>query len=349
MTLLLANIQRNIGLTIAPLLIIAFILYIVINMRRSRPELGNEIELAPNRKPYYDDEGLEGPRLDRFLSYALGLLAIIAVGLPLYWLAEPGRLEGQIEALERKFVSRGEATFAENCASCHAAGGVGGVAAFVQTDPLTGDYVADTSWLAPALDNVLLRYDRVDVTYVLDHGRPFSPMQPWSTVGGGAMNEQQIKNIIDYLAAIQISTEEARATAAGGIEDVTERYAAAGIDLSEGEAIFHNEVGAGAYGCARCHTSGWSFGDPGPVGGGAFGPNLWNVQRKFATDADLVDFLAEGCVMGATYGINSQCKTGQMPGFGEYYTTAQLEALVAYVKTLDGSQELPTDPAAGQE
>lgn len=347
MDLLLANVQRNIGLVLAPLLILAFVVYILINMRRARPEVGNEIELAPNRKPYYDDEDLEGPRLDRFLTMALVLLAVVSVGLPLYWLAEPGRMEGQVAALERKFVDRGLATFEANCASCHAAGAVGGVAAFVQTDPATGDFVANRSWAAPALNNVLLRYDREEVTYVLDHGRPFSPMQPWSTVGGGAMNTQQVKNIIDYLTSIQISTEEARAAAAEGVADMQERYAEAGIELTEGEAIFHNQAAAGTYGCARCHTSGWSYGDPGPVGGGAFGPNLWGVDRKFATEDDLVAFLEEGCSMGDTYGINGQCKTGQMPAFGEYYTEGQLEALVDYVKTLDGTQQVPAD-AAGE-
>ncbi|MPY94492.1 MAG: c-type cytochrome [Acidimicrobiia bacterium] len=349
MTLLLASIQRNVGLVMAPLLIIAFALYVIFNLRRARPETGTEIELAPNRKPYYGDEDLEGPRLDRFLTYALGLLGIVAIGLPLYWLAEPGRMEGQIAALEKKFESRGEATFEENCATCHAAGAVGGVAAFVQTDPLTGDYVADRSWVAPALNNVLLRYDREEITYVLDHGRPFSPMQPWSTVGGGAMNEQQIKNIIDYLASIQISTEEARTEAREGAEATMQAYGEAGIPLSEGAAMFHNEAASGTYGCARCHTDGWSFGVPGPVGGGAFGPNLWNVDKKFASDEEFVAFLAEGCEAGMTYGVNGQCKTGQMPAFGEYYTEAQLEALVDYVKSLDGSQQVPADPAGGEE
>jgi mono/diheme cytochrome c family protein len=123
------------------------------------------------------------------------------------------------------------------------------------------------------------------------------------------------------------------------------RYGEAGIELSEGAAMFNNLASSGTYGCARCHTSGWSYGDPGPVGGGAFGPNLWNVRQKFASKEDFVAFLTVGCEEGAVYGINSQCKTGQMPAFGDAYTEAQLLALVDYVDTLDGSQQLPTDPA----
>ena len=30
------------------------------NTRKARPELGSEIELAPNRKPYFDDEKITG-------------------------------------------------------------------------------------------------------------------------------------------------------------------------------------------------------------------------------------------------------------------------------------------------
>src|SRR5690606_35701250 len=178
---------------------------------------------------------------------------------------------------------------------------------------------------------------------------PFSPMQPWSTLGGGAMNEQQIKNIIDYLASIQISREEARAAATAGVEEMQASFAAAGTTLSEGEAMFHNEAASGTYGCARCHTNGWPHGDPGPVGGGAFGPSRWNVEGRFASDEAFASFLAQGCEAGSTYGVNGQCKTGQMPAFGEYYTSDQLQALVEYVKSLDGSQQLPTDPSGEEE
>ena len=52
---------------------------------------------------------------------------------------------------------------------------------------------------------------------MLDHGRPFSPMQPWSTVGGGSKNEQQIKNIIDYLESITITPDEAQQQATDGV------------------------------------------------------------------------------------------------------------------------------------
>ena len=38
-----------------------WIVYGLFNVAAGRKEVGSEMELAPNRKPYYDDETLEGP------------------------------------------------------------------------------------------------------------------------------------------------------------------------------------------------------------------------------------------------------------------------------------------------
>ena len=49
-----------------------WLVYVWSNIRAGRPEAGSEIELAPNRKPYYDDEELEGRRLERVQLLGLG-------------------------------------------------------------------------------------------------------------------------------------------------------------------------------------------------------------------------------------------------------------------------------------
>jgi mono/diheme cytochrome c family protein len=116
-------------------------------------------------------------------------------------------------------------------------------------------------------------------------------------------------------------------------------------NASEGELLFNLQANSGSYSCARCHTQGWSYGRPGPTGSGAFGPKLYSVVDKFNSVEDLEDFLSEGCELGSLYGRQSQCKSGQMPAFGEVYTPEQLEAVAEYVATLDGSQQF--DPNAG--
>ena len=56
-------------------------LYGLANIRKSRAEIGSEIKLAANRKPYYDDETLEGPRLERVQLWGVILLAAYVIGL----------------------------------------------------------------------------------------------------------------------------------------------------------------------------------------------------------------------------------------------------------------------------
>ena len=100
---------------------------------------------GPNRKPYYDDEQLEGPRLERVQLFGLLSLAIIVIALPLYWLFEPSRQAGAREKGSAQLAKWGSELFATtaqggfNCASCH--GGMkatGGAAPYTITDKTTG-------------------------------------------------------------------------------------------------------------------------------------------------------------------------------------------------------------------
>ena len=271
---------RAIGLTVAALTVLAFIALWIRNIRQSRAELGAEVEVAPNRRPYLPDEELEGTKLDRSLSFALVLLAIVGVGLPLYWLAEPGRQSGWEDKFDAQFVSRGQTlyTTGAQCANCHVAGGVGGQAPYVLQDA-SGQFVANALWYAPALDGVLNRYSIDEVRYVLNYGRPGSPMAAWGTPGGGPMTTQQVDNVIDYLATLQLPTldpdvigeaddPDAAAKAATEVEqqvrDEVERSLKEGEFNSLGQAVFNlgffSGYKGGAYACARCHTSGWSLG-----------------------------------------------------------------------------------------
>ncbi len=61
------------ALVLGVVLLIAWVIYGAVNVfgKRARQEVGAELELAPNRKPYYDDEVLEGPRMERFQLFGL--------------------------------------------------------------------------------------------------------------------------------------------------------------------------------------------------------------------------------------------------------------------------------------
>ena len=60
-----ADITTNVAWIILVVAIGGWALYAFANIRRSRREIGSEIRLAANRKPYYDDEILEGKKLER--------------------------------------------------------------------------------------------------------------------------------------------------------------------------------------------------------------------------------------------------------------------------------------------
>ena len=141
------------------------------------------------------------------------LLIVIVIGLPLYWVLEPGRQTGATEGLEKRLAGWGAGLFAPtadggfNCAGCH--GGMtagGGEAPYTVTDQVTQEVVS-VNWKAPALNTVLYRFDEDEVRYILNYGRPGSPMSAWGLDGGGPMNAQQIQSLIEYIKSIQIPRE----------------------------------------------------------------------------------------------------------------------------------------------
>ena len=305
---LLAADFRVIGLTVGALVLIAFVALFFRNIQAAKPELGSEIELAPNRKPYLSDEDLEGTKLDKALTFALVNLGILALALPLYWLAEPGRQSGAIDAYNASFESRGEGTYVggAQCVNCHSAGGTGGVAPYVLQDG-DGQFVANAQWQAPALNNVLLRYSEEEVRYILNFGRPGSPMAAWGTPGGGPLTTQQVDNVIIYLRTVQVQSldpvdialeggddpndagseaaQEAADELSAAVRAEVDRSIAENEFSSIGEAVFNMGLYSGFQGgslsCARCHTAGWSLGieatpdalDPGVAGCGGGNPS----------------------------------------------------------------------------
>ena len=78
--LLAASTQRSIGFIIFAVLIVGFLVYLLLNSREARSEVGSELDLAANRKPYLDDSELEGSKLDRALLTGLVMLVVISVG-----------------------------------------------------------------------------------------------------------------------------------------------------------------------------------------------------------------------------------------------------------------------------
>lgn len=346
--MIVATTQRAIGFVILAIVAVGFVIWLVANLRAGRKEIGSEIELAANRKPYLSDEELEGPKLNLALYSALGLLAVIAVVLPLYWLAEPGRQEGAVKTFDETFVRRGLEIYENGaqCVNCHGGAGVGGVANFIINDQ-NGQFVAQVNWIAPALNNVLYRFDEDQVRYILNYGRPGTPMAAWGAPGGGPLTTQQIDEIIAYLWTVQKPVEEMRTevvdfvrridpeladrlvevndsnqdltTLGGDVEPVNANRLSRADEIKLGEILFNNqELATGTYSCARCHVAGAAYGKNWQpferLQYGAFGPNLIGVEND-STEQQHFNLVWRGMDEGKLYFSRKQGNP-QMPGFG---------------------------------
>jgi mono/diheme cytochrome c family protein len=342
--LVLANTQRTIGLVLAALLAVAFVTYVLITMRIGRREAGAEVELAPNRKPYLDDEELETRKLDQSLVAGLVLLLAVGIGLPAYWLAEPGRQDGEKEHQLDQYLRRGEHVYTTKaqCINCHAAKGAGGTYKATITDA-EGNFVDQVNWAAPALDTVMYRYSREEIRQILTYGRPGTPMPAWGIAGGGPLDAKSIEDVITYLEYLQKPVEKVRAEVAASLDEVCGPEEVAADSYTDpigdgdgerdlinpactapdaqfetmGEALFNLPAAGGTYSCARCHTrysSTSSLLDEPPEetargldGGGWYGPSLRTGATSKYTPAEHLEFVTTGGVFPGTW---------EMPGFG---------------------------------
>lgn len=331
--LLAVSSQQRIGLAVVLVMLVGWVIYLLSVARRTY-EPGAELTQAPNRKPYYDDEGMEGTRLTRYLWWAFAMLAISAVGLPAYWVREPFRQTGAgldrgTAYFEEEAIKRGEWYFEASpgdpptprephygCETCHGKKGIGGVASYTLTDPANPDALPkQVQWAAPPLNTVMLRFRPDEVLFILTYGRAGTPMPPWGVAGGGALNDQQLHDLIAYLDSIKLDPKDVK-------EANLKEYGTDGAKLFEGF-------------CARCHTQGASYGQPTVQGGGAYGPDLTGgaTLRQFPAVQQQIEWVTETAEIGKQYGQRG-ISSGRMPHFGNMLTDDQIKAVVDYERTL---------------
>jgi mono/diheme cytochrome c family protein len=121
---------------------------------------------------------------------------------------------------------------------------------------------------------------------------------------------------------------------------VAENWQQTTRSASDGAILFMNN-------CARCHTRGWSYFDatdpqgnppPGIMGGGAYGPNLTNgdVNNQFpppSGESQLQQWISIGVPANEQYGIRG-ISSGRMPHFGAVLSKQDIEAIMAYERSL---------------
>ena len=326
---------RNILFLVNGIALVVFLVMAILGSRRHKPAP------PPNLTPYYDDETMEGPKLERFLGAAVIFSAILAASLPVYWLLEPTRQTKMNKDFLKSSNERGRLRFAVagtvppsevlnlECARCHGAKAEGGAATFLLPPSQPGDLAKTVSWTAPSLNDVLLRFSTDTVTQIITYGRPGTPMPAWGLAGGGPLPDQPIEDLVNYLQSIQIKPEEAMKINTAKAEQILK----GNPGISEGQALFMAA-------CARCHTKGWSYGQPDVMGGGgAFGPNLTNgvELRQFPPlaggVAKHVEFVTTGSGFQKPYGSQG-IGSGRMPGFGQELSARQIDEIVLYERGL---------------
>ncbi len=170
-------------------------------------------EVAPNLRPGITDEEMETKRLEGGQKAAIVFSAFLAVSLPLYFLTEPQRQAGFVEEFADSSIERGAHIVEEfACFSCHGPEGSGGVAPYVEKR--SGVTV---SWSAPSLNDVFFRYTEDEVNFWVTYGRGNTPMPAWGLPGGGPLNEEQVVDVVNYLATIQVTQPENLADIEPGI------------------------------------------------------------------------------------------------------------------------------------
>ena len=150
---------------------------------------------------------------------------------------------------------------------------------------------------------------------MLGYGRAGTTMPAWGIKGGGPMNDQQVDNLVSYLESITLDEKEVK----------DKNQAEFGTD---GRKLFEGF-------CAQCHTHGAPYGEPGPPGGGAFGPALSGgaTLRQFPDPKLHIEWVGETAEYGKQYGVRGIAK-GVMPHFGRMLSPEQIQAIVDYERGL---------------
>ena len=353
---------RSIAIVLLPIVGIGWSIYVFINIRQAKSEVGSEIELAPNRGNLPDDEELEGRRLEKVQAFGVLMLLVMALVLPVYWMLEGGRRSGAETAFSDQSIARGAALAAEQeCTDCHGADLGGARFAPVVLD--IGNQVADrdsfiinTTWEAPSLDDVFTRFDTdaetldevSEVRQILVYGRGVMPS--WGLEGGGPLNDQEIDDLVAWLWSERISDEEAQARAQARFDaaKASDSYSGA----SDGKILFDLH-------CARCHTPRWPGRgsaqlpnnggtievEPGPDGAGRYGPplNQVSLERLFPDIADHLSFIESGAADNVPFGEFARLGNYGMPGFGRVLSDDEIRQIAEYERSLNpDDQVLPS-------
>jgi mono/diheme cytochrome c family protein len=169
-------------------------------------------DIPPVMQPGPSDADLEKPRLEKLQGWSVAFVVLFAVILPLVWLKEPSNNKAQADDQLQQSIQRGsdavlpfseENQLGVQCVRCHG------------SDPLLGGGVNIFNGVRvypPALTTVCAGpnipihssiHNLDDIRQTIMRGRALTDMPSWSVRFGGALDDQQIQDILNYIVSIQ--------------------------------------------------------------------------------------------------------------------------------------------------
>ena len=184
------------------------------------------------------------------------------------------------------------------CAQCHGEQGQGGISPDV-----------------PALTGAGNELTVAQLEHIINHGlgESANPTKPYMPVWGEVISNRQVSDLVAYIRA--------SLPAVAGAEPPF-------VPTDQGEPV----AGAalyGKYGCINCHGPNGLGGVPNPQSPDKAIPPLSGADffSEFNTDAKIKEIIRTGSVLGSAPIVS-------MPHWGGILSDDQLNALVAYIKTL---------------
>ncbi len=171
------------------------------------------LEIPRAMRPGPSDQALETPLLQKLQGWGVLLTAFFVLWIPFNWVTEPGINLAQDQNLKTAAISRGQQAVLpyseENqlgigCTRCHGPELKGGTVIQIGVDPVTGAVIpgrpANLSTVCggPFTGHPQI-WDVSDIQGTLVNGRASLGMPSWSIREAGALDDQQINDLVNYL------------------------------------------------------------------------------------------------------------------------------------------------------
>jgi cytochrome c553 len=189
--------------------VLALVAGAVLFARRGAARRESRAEIPRAMRPGPSDPDLETPLLLKLQGWGVLLIVFFAVWVPMTWVFEPDRNLSQDRALLTDSISRGRAAvqlFSEEnqggvgCVRCHGQGLVGSRIIDTKTGAIIPTPNLTTVCGGPWTGHMLI-YSLQDVRTTIEQGRNLMPS--WSIRYAGALDDQQIDDLINYIVSIQ--------------------------------------------------------------------------------------------------------------------------------------------------